>query len=156
MQPNSCYVLLVWPILSCKFKQTFTIPLLFECLYFYQLLFFWPQPLAKGDGKRVKRCDQLFDVLWWWNFQLLVENPMETGFCLEEEPKTIKATREYTAHAGFLPWCPFNLKGLLLHAALQTEHMWGSDPVRELLGNTKINSFPTILCALLCNLDLFF
>lgn len=146
MQLNSC----------CKLKQRFTIPLLFECLYFYQLLFFSPLSLAKGEGKWVKHCDQLFDVLWWWNFQLLVENPMETGFSLGEEPKTINATREYTTRTRLLPGCPFNLKGLLLRTALQTERFCDSDPAQKLLGNTRSNSIPTILWTSLCNLDFFF
>lgn len=112
--------------------------------------------MAKGKGKGVKHCDQLFDVLSWWNFQLLVENPGETGFSLGEEPKTINATLEYTTRARLLPWYPFNLKGLLLCATLQSERFCGSDRAQEILGNTKINSIPSILCTLLCNLDLFF
>lgn len=61
-----------------------------------------------------------------------------------------------TIWARSFQWCPFNLKGLLLCAALRTERFCDSDPARELLGNAKINSICTNLCTLPCNLDLFF
>lgn len=78
------------------------------------------------------------------------------GFTLGEEPKTIHTMHECTTRARLFPRCPFNLKGVLLLAALQTGSFCDLDPAPELLGNTRINNNLTILSTSSCSLELFF